>query len=140
MATSGSASSVTCVPNWLIVSAPHSDRKSRCRQRPPNRLIAMPPPPRARDPDIAADRTDAEACLRPVSARRRVADVELGADRAADGVDVEPDAEAAAHRDDDIAGDRLHRHLTGPGGAHDRVAGDGADLEIAEHLADDHVA
>ena len=35
IAASGSASCVTCVPNWLIVSADQSLRKSGCRQRPP---------------------------------------------------------------------------------------------------------
>ncbi len=35
MATNGSASAVTCEPNWLIVSADQSLRKSGCRQRPP---------------------------------------------------------------------------------------------------------
>jgi hypothetical protein len=34
-ATSGSARPVTCDPNWLIVSADHSFRKSPCRQSPP---------------------------------------------------------------------------------------------------------
>ena len=40
IATSGSARNVTCVPNWLIVSAPQRERKSRCCQRPPGRRIA----------------------------------------------------------------------------------------------------
>src|SRR5918996_4457349 len=35
MATSGSASCETCVPNWLIVSADQSLRKSRWHQSPP---------------------------------------------------------------------------------------------------------
>ena len=35
MATKPIARSSTCDPNWLIVSADHSFRKSRWRQRPP---------------------------------------------------------------------------------------------------------
>ncbi len=35
IATKGSASPPICDPNWLIVSADQSLRKSGCRQRPP---------------------------------------------------------------------------------------------------------
>ena len=41
IAASGSASCETCEPNWLIVCADQSLRKSGCRQRPPRGQTRM---------------------------------------------------------------------------------------------------
>src|SRR5687767_7870931 len=137
IATSGSASRLTCEPNWLTVCEDQSQRKSRCCQRPPGRLNSGGPG----DLDVAAHGLGHEAGL---GAAGRVGgtilDVELGADVAARGVDVEVESRARADAHAHVARHRLELDLPLPHRADPLVAGDGLRREVGVGRVDREVA